>query len=319
MEEHYLMRSALLIAGAVCISLSVPRVRAAEDLKSDFQALKSELNDKKPTNTSSDTEKAAYIVLFKTRCGDFAKKYPKTVEGFGAAMNAAQFLTRIGDPEAGSYAELACGSAPAEGVDPKAVAVCWAWLAQARLKGEDFDGMQAAVEHIKPLDPEMYETVVGQVRGYLKRLEAQKLANERLKPGNLPFAIEEKDVDGKPFSLASWKGKVAIVEFWAMHCPICMREMPKMVKLYEKYHDKGLEVVGVNLDDDESKLRDTIKTHSIAWTQLFPFGSHSEIATQWGIMPIPKVVVVDRKGVIRNVDVLGDELAAVVDRLIAEQ
>jgi peroxiredoxin len=98
-----------------------------------------------------------------------------------------------------------------------------------------------------------------------------------------------------------------------------MAEMPKMVKLYQQQHDKGLEIVGVNLDENEKKLRDTIKEQGVTWTMLFPSKTGSDIAIKWGIMPIPKIIVVDRKGTIRHVDVLGEDLAAAVGKLVDEK
>lgn len=87
---------------------------------------------------------------------------------------------------------------------------------------------------------------------------AELLANN--KP--FPFSFELRDVDGKKVSLGDFKGKVTIVDVWGTWCPPCRMEIPHFVKLYERYHQKGLEIVGVNYEreDDEAKARDVIRS-----------------------------------------------------------
>jgi len=71
-----------------------------------------------------------------------------------------------------------------------------------------------------------------------------------------PFAMNLPDLDGKPVTLDDLKGKVVIVDIWGTWCPPCRKEIPHFVDLYKEYHDKGLEIVGVNYEDetgDEAK------------------------------------------------------------------
>ena len=289
------------------------------DLKSEFQTLKKEIEAAEPKEDAPDKVKFEYFEKYKSRFSDFAKKHPQTIEGFQAAFTVASLMRQINDPEMPAYAELAANTAPASGGPTDAVAACWAWVMAARAQSKDIEGAKAALEKIKPLDEKGYAALSAQLDSYSKRIEAEKKAAELLKPGNPPYPIDEKDVNDKAFSLADWKGKVVIVEFWATDCPICMGEMPKMAKLYQSFHEKGLEIVGVNLDEDEAALRGAMKDNNIAWTILFPSKSKSDIAIKWGIMPIPKIYVIDRKGLIRNADVLGDDLAKAVGSLIEEK
>lgn len=63
-------------------------------------------------------------------------------------------------------------------------------------------------------------------------------------------AVQWSQLDGKVGSLAAWKGKVILVNFWATSCATCVREMPNLVKTYEKFHVKGLELVAMAMSYD---------------------------------------------------------------------
>ena len=62
-------------------------------------------------------------------------------------------------------------------------------------------------------------------------------------------------VTGKPFDPESLKGKVVFVDFWATWCGPCRAELPNVKRNYEKYHDKGFDVIGISLDDDRDGLK----------------------------------------------------------------
>jgi thiol-disulfide isomerase/thioredoxin len=73
------------------------------------------------------------------------------------------------------------------------------------------------------------------------------------KPAKLNFTL--KDFTGKTVKLSDYKGKVILLDFWATWCPPCKAEIPGFVELQEAYRDKGLQVVGVSVDDTPDKLK----------------------------------------------------------------
>jgi peroxiredoxin len=79
------------------------------------------------------------------------------------------------------------------------------------------------------------------------------LCDANPKPAALNFVL--KDADGKDFNLASQKGKVILLDFWATWCPPCKVEMPWFVEFQSKYGPRGLSVVGVSVDDPIAKLK----------------------------------------------------------------
>ncbi len=73
------------------------------------------------------------------------------------------------------------------------------------------------------------------------------------KKANLDFTVT--DMNGASVKLSSFKGKVILLDFWATWCPPCKAEIPGFVELQEAYRDKGLQVVGVSVDDTPDKLK----------------------------------------------------------------
>ena len=70
--------------------------------------------------------------------------------------------------------------------------------------------------------------------------------NDKKQAPNLSFTT----IEGKQISMASLKGKMVIVNFWATYCPGCIEEMPDLVSAYKQFHEKGLEIIAVSIADD---------------------------------------------------------------------
>ena len=77
------------------------------------------------------------------------------------------------------------------------------------------------------------------------------------------------DLDGNPISLQQYRGKVVLLDFWAVWCGPCIGEMPNVRKVYDAYKDMGFDVIGVSLDTDESELRQYLEVCNIPWRQIF--------------------------------------------------
>ena len=106
--------------------------------------------------------------------------------------------------------------------------------------------------------------------------------------------------EGKEVALSDFvgKSKLVLVDFWASWCGPCMRSMPAMKALYEKYHKKGLEIVGVAVwDGDNSRSRVRIEEKGMTWPQIF-VGDDRTSTDIYGIAGIPHVILFDAEGVI---------------------
>ncbi len=126
------------------------------------------------------------------------------------------------------------------------------------------------------------------------------------------FNIEFTDaIKGAQVSSKTLKGKVYVVDFWATWCGPCIAEMPKMKKLYAEYKDKGVEFVGVSLDQPKDqggydKLKEYVEKNQIEWPQFYQGnGWQSEFSMSWGINSIPAVFLVDADGNLASVEARG--------------
>lgn len=150
------------------------------------------------------------------------------------------------------------------------------------------------------------------------RREAEK-AQAALKVGAVFPDFAEKDMTGAPLSISRFKGKVVLVDFWAVWCGPCVAELPNVLAAYEKYHAKGLEIVGISLDQSEEKLKAFLAEKKMTWPQYFDGkGWENKLAQQYGIKSIPATFLLDREGRIVAKNLRGDELEKELEFLFAK-
>jgi peroxiredoxin len=127
------------------------------------------------------------------------------------------------------------------------------------------------------------------------------------------------DLDGKIWNLDDHRGKVVMVNFWATWCPPCRYETPDLVDVANRYADKGVDAVGVSLDQgDPDVIRKFAREHNIPYPIVRPQADTPFVST---ISSIPVTLLIDRQGRIArtyNGMVSKDELTADLDRLLAE-
>lgn len=131
------------------------------------------------------------------------------------------------------------------------------------------------------------------------KAEAQKVLSgkppfEIGKPIDLKFTA----MDGREVDLAKLRGKVVLIDFWATWCGPCVAEFPDIKKTYEKFHDKGLEIIGISLDDDKQDLLNFLKKNGPApWPQYFDGkGWNTEMSFKFAINAVPTYFLIDKKG-----------------------
>jgi thiol-disulfide isomerase/thioredoxin len=173
---------------------------------------------------------------------------------------------------------------------------------------------------------------------FQEALEASKkatlsAARERLKdtldkPVGLDFDFTLPGLDGKPFALASFKGKVVLVDFWGTWCGPCKEALPGLVELYHIRHHRGLEIVGLSYEKDVpsadaavNMVRAFVAQVKLPYTCLM--GNEATIAKIPNFRGFPTSLVIDRSGKVRLLITENDKstvkrLADAVEVLLSE-
>lgn len=156
----------------------------------------------------------------------------------------------------------------------------------------------------------------------LKPSMQASLGGPNLVSGSL-MEIAGPTLGGKPFDLAQERGKVVVVDFWATWCGPCRAELPNLVRLYDRYHDDGLQVIGISLDDSKEALEQFLKEQHIPWPQIFfaeaaARGWNHPLSRRYGVDRIPFTLVIDQNGRLAGADLRGAELDSAVAQLLGQ-
>lgn len=198
-----------------------------------------------------------------------------------------------------------------------------ALLIKAALYLQVLEDTDRAGETLRRLKAEFPNTKPGESADMmLARLAAQQdnlRKQAALKVGEKFPDFEEKDLTGASLSVAQFKGKAVLVDFWATWCGPCVAELPNVLAAYAKYRDKGFEIIGISLDRDEDALKAFLAEHKMTWPQYFDGKAwDSALGRAYGVNSIPATYLLDREGRIVAKNLRGDALERELAKLLGE-
>lgn len=152
---------------------------------------------------------------------------------------------------------------------------------------------------------------------YVTALKELAVTKSKVEPGHKALDFESTDPDGKTVKLSDHYGKYLLVSFWAAWCPDCRRENPELVKTYQKYHDKGFDVLGVSLDKDKATWLKGIKNDNLSWKHVSDLAYwNSSAAKLYGVRWIPSNFLISPDGTIIAQNLQGEALEKKLDELL---
>ncbi|WP_411030621.1 redoxin domain-containing protein [Spongiimicrobium sp. 3-5] len=165
-------------------------------------------------------------------------------------------------------------------------------------------------EMFDALTQEIKDTQVGQ--DIKEKLEKSKSTAIGAKAPNFSAPTPT----GENLALNEVLGKVTILDFWAAWCKPCRAENPNVVKVYNKYHDKGLNILGVSLDKRAEDWKKAIIDDGLVWNHVSNVDYFDEIASLYGVNAIPATFILDENGTIIAKNLRGPALEEKIAELL---
>ncbi|MFN3190463.1 MAG: peroxiredoxin family protein [Aureliella sp.] len=131
------------------------------------------------------------------------------------------------------------------------------------------------------------------------------------------FEIDTRSLDGEEIKTDHYAGKYVIVDFFATWCQPCLIEVPRLRKHFDKYRAKGLEVVGISLDQDADALSEYLKKENLPWPIIHDNEDDpmKTLQMRFGVAQLPTVLLLNKEGTVISLEARGTELDRLMDLL----
>jgi peroxiredoxin len=301
---------AIPVIAAVLVLTAGESINAGDEASREFNSIIATIQRAGKSGSPYQFVDTAERLLY-----DFLKRHPGTKEAAKAHLTLGQVYAQIQrNEEAVEHISLYL-QADVERV-AKEESFARFILAGAYVAMENFDKAEA-----------LYKEVVNSPGGIDRRIvnaAAKELARvgtlRRLTIGSPAVDFAAITTDGKKLRLADYRGKVVLLDFWASWCVPCKQEMPNVKKVYQEYHGKGFEIIGVSLDKTKTNCMAYVRNQKLPWKQIYDGQAWlSEIGQKYAVSAIPATFLLDRKGKIRFKNLRGSDLGEAVKELIEEE
>lgn len=117
----------------------------------------------------------------------------------------------------------------------------------------------------------------------------------------LDFSLPDIRPDEPPISLSALRGQVVYVDFWASWCLPCLRSLPEINTLHEKYRDQGFQVIAITIDNPVEDAEEFLEDLDVPLGYLVAVDADSDVMYDYGVVGMPTSFLIDRDGVVRKV------------------
>jgi peroxiredoxin len=247
-----------------------------------------------------------YILALAGKANDFYTRFPRDPNAIKAKLLEFKFLTmtvKWGETSQQAHLEVVEKSL----------------LSDPTVPTPDHFGIMWLIALNSPPDkalPLLREITNGAAPDKIKEAAAGQI--KIMEAVGKPVEMQFTAVDGRSVDLAKLKGKVVLIDFWASWCTPAVGQVEDIRSAYDQFHPKGFEIVGISLDKDKDALTQFTGEHKMAWPEFFDgLYWQNKYARQFGIQSIPDLWLIDKKGLLRNIDAW-NHLDGDVQKLLAE-
>jgi peroxiredoxin/predicted negative regulator of RcsB-dependent stress response len=304
-------------SGAESPARSVAEIQTRHD-----RAFLRELAEYLVKNPKADDREQAYAALFNkaiehdwfAETEELARQYLK-IDPDGPVKALAQIILTMGQAQAGHYDEaLARHRELIQGLEPNEQEEFASTFSDSLASAAIAAGQIATARQV-------YTTLLARFNdspNLRQKVESDLKRLDRV--GKPAPAFTAEDIQGQAIRLAAYRGKYVLLDFWATWCGPCVAEVPRLQAAYQSYHDAGLEIIGISLDESKAAVVDFVKARKIPWRQVHNAGgATNDLIEALGVTSIPATYLVDPEGTIIRLDLRGKALDETLAGLFKRQ